>query len=729
MLVNVRIGPKLIGGFALFAALGAALGIVGLVAMSSIKDRSDEVTGRTVPQLSEIAAYSVGLGAVRRYELGMVVAKHAKNEQLLAKYQQEVAVMLTDKVEKPKAAFDKVPRSPQADSLFQRLKQREADYLADYTRVVSLVNSQREDEAATLALSESREAFNALLATFDSLSSRVGQTAGTRAIEIHSMYTRGKLTIIVAIIAAMALALTLGYLLTRSLSVPIAQVAERAAQLQSMCITSLEKGLEALGRGDTTVDVVPQTKPLLFTRADEVGDVARTVDDMIGKAQASIASYGAVRRVIGDLVRETLVLADAGRDGRLQTRGRADQFHGSYRELVQGVNDTLDAVINPVNEAAEVLDKVAARDLTVRVAGEYRGDHARIKEALNQAVGDLAEALGDVAMASEQVASAAGQISNGAQGLAQSASEQASTIEEVSSSLHEMTSMAQQSAENAKNARLMAEDARTSTKRGVQSMQQLSDAVARIQNSSDRTAKIVKTIDEIAFQTNLLALNAAVEAARAGDAGKGFAVVAEEVRSLAIRAAEASKQTAELIEESSKHARDGVSFTGDVVQALDDIAKRSEQVSAVMGEISAASEQQQTGVSQVNTAIEQMNLVTQQVAANSEESASAAEELASQAAHMQAMLGQFEIAQRAAPSARVLASVGGGAAPAKRARPTPMSTKAIKGVRPVAVKSGAKPAGAPSAGVPRNGTNRVASMLEEIIPFDDDHDDGTLLQF
>jgi methyl-accepting chemotaxis protein len=705
MLVNVKIGPKLIGGFASVAALGAALGIVGLVAMSSIKSRSDEVTSRTVPQLVEVASYSVGLGSVRRFEMGMVVAAHANKKDLIAKYKADAAKALTEQVEKSKSDFDKVPRSAQADSLFQRLKVREAAYLKDYNEVVALVDAGKIDDATNLSLGDSRTAYNELLQTFDSLSSRVEATAGTRADEIQTMYTRGEYLIITAIVVALVLAVTLGLLLTRSLTAPIAEVAARAQQLQSVCITALEKGLEALTHGDTNVDVIPQTKQLHYTRKDEVGDVARTVDEMIGKAQASIASYTKVREVIGNLVKETLVLADAGREGRLQTRGRADAFQGSYHELVKGINDTLDAVINPVNEAAQVLEKVAARDLTVRVTGQYKGDHARIKEALNKAVADLAEALGDVAMASEQVASAAGQISNGSQGLAQASSEQASTIEEVSSSLHEMTSMAQQSAGNAKDAKRMAEEARTATQRGVKSMTQLSQAVDRIRDSAERTAKIVKTIDEIAFQTNLLALNAAVEAARAGDAGKGFAVVAEEVRSLAMRAADASKQTAELIEESGKHAQDGVSYTGEVVQALDDIAKRSEQVSAVMGEISAASEQQQTGVSQVNTAIEQMNLVTQQVAANSEESASAAEELASQAAHMQAMLGQFEISEVKKSSARVQPpTFTGGPKPVKRVAAAPK-----------APAKAAKP-------------TRVSAA--EMIPFDEPaEDDSALLHF
>jgi hypothetical protein len=194
--------------------------------------------------------------------------------------------------------------------------------------------------------------------------------------------------------------------------------------------------------------------------------------------------------------------------------------------------------------------------------------------------------------------------------------------------------------------------------------------------------KIVKTIDEIAFQTNLLALNAAVEAARAGEGGRGFAVVAEEVRSLALRSAEAAKNTAALIEEAVQNAEGGVAINAEVLRQLGDINTRISRVREVMGEIAGASEEQSTGVEQINVAVEQMNAVTQNVAANSEETARSAQELARQAGMMQEMVGQFRLgsSEAAAPAARVARgeSNGGGRIPmadadddADRAAPQP----------------------------------------------------------
>jgi methyl-accepting chemotaxis protein len=216
-------------------------------------------------------------------------------------------------------------------------------------------------------------------------------------------------------------------------------------------------------------------------------------------------------------------------------------------------------------------------------------------------------------------------------------------LEEVSSSLQEMSSMTKQNALNAREAKGVAEQARGSADKGVESMNRMSSAINQIKTSSAATAKIVKTIDEIAFQTNLLALNAAVEAARAGDAGRGFAVVAEEVRNLAMRSAEAAKNTANLIEEAVKNSENGVAINVEVLKNFQEITEKTNKVSQVMAEIAAASDQQDQGISQLNKAVEQLNQLTQQNAANAEESASAAEEMSSQSEEMRSMVAGFKL--------------------------------------------------------------------------------------
>ena len=235
---------------------------------------------------------------------------------------------------------------------------------------------------------------------------------------------------------------------------------------------------------------------------------------------------------------------------------------------------------------------------------------------------------------SEQVVSAASQVSSASQTLAEGASEQAASIEETSASLEDMSSMTKRNAENAQKANDLAKQTRTAADKGAADMQEMNAAMEAIKVSSGDIAKIIKTIDEIAFQTNILALNAAVEAARAGEAGMGFAVVADEVRNLAQRSAQAAKETAAKIEGAIAKTTQGVEISDKVAGALNDIVAKARQVDELVAEVSSASREQTQGITQVNTAVGQMDKVTQSNAANAEESAAAAEELNAQAQAM-----------------------------------------------------------------------------------------------
>ncbi len=242
-----------------------------------------------------------------------------------------------------------------------------------------------------------------------------------------------------------------------------------------------------------------------------------------------------------------------------------------------------------------------------------------------------------------QIASAANQVSTSSQGVAEGSQEQAASIEETSSAVEELSAMTNQNASNAKQASQLAVEAREAMKKSSENARFMDEAMRDIKTASDQTSKIVKTIDEIAFQTNLLALNAAVEAARAGEAGKGFAVVAEEVRNLAMRAAEAAKNTNSLIEENTVRVNSGVQIIEGLKSNIEQSLLHIDKVTSLNNEVSAASDEQSSGIGQINTAISQMNQATQANAANAEEAAAASEESAGQASSLRELVMELSL--------------------------------------------------------------------------------------
>ncbi len=347
----------------------------------------------------------------------------------------------------------------------------------------------------------------------------------------------------------------------------------------------------------------------------------------------------AVNRLVEDARR----LAQDAVAGQLDARADLVRHQGDFRTIIEGVNQTLDAVVAPIDEATAVLERLADRDLRARMTGRYEGDHARIQRALNATAEALHQALGQVSMAVGQVSSAATQIASSSQAVASGASEQAATLEETAGAIETVAGTTRESAAHARQADVLAQAARAAANDGTQVVTRMQGAMEKIRQSAESTSQIIRDINDIAFQTNLLALNAAVEAARAGEAGRGFAVVAEEVRSLALRAKEAANKTEALIQDSVRQAAEGQATSQLVAGRLGAIAEGIDKVSAIATEIAAAAQQQLGGIEAVRGAVGEMDKVIQQNAASAEESSSAASELSGQAEELAAMVGAFKL--------------------------------------------------------------------------------------
>ncbi len=465
-------------------------------------------------------------------------------------------------------------------------------------------------------------------------------------------------------------------------------------------VGGIAQAADRLASGDLSAKVTPRSEHDVLSR--NMNRASETLQDIVGEAKT---------------------LIEAARHGELNKRGNPDRFEGAYKELIAGVNNMLDAVVQPITEAQDVLTRVANRDLTARMEGAYLGDHAAIKESLNSALSNISEVFASLTTAIAQVNAAASEIGSGSQDLASGAADQAGSIDQVSNRIKVVDDRTKASAADANEARAAMERANTDTEQGVERMKALADAVAEIKKSADSTAKIVKTIDEIAFQTNLLALNAAVEAARAGDAGKGFAVVADEVRSLAIRASEASRNTAVLIEESVQKAETGVQLNEGVRRRLEEIRTGVQRAATMMTNIAEGAREQERELAEVSDAMTQISQLTQRTAANAEESASAAAELSAQAGEMHQMASQFNVGQgRQAPGRIATKSTKSPARPARAS-----SAASSRSAKPAAAKGRANTASAPRS-TPSDDVFPMSASAT--IPFDDDiESDDVLGQF
>ena len=370
------------------------------------------------------------------------------------------------------------------------------------------------------------------------------------------------------------------------------------------------------------------------------------------------------------LINDALMLAKAAEDGKLDTRADASRHQGDFRRIVDGVNKTLDYVIEPIKEASEVLAVMATGDLTIRMIGNYKGDLAKLKNDLNMLGDSLSELIRQVNEAVQNTASSAMQISSTAEGLAAATQEQSAQADDVATAVEEMSRTITENAMSAnKTAEVAKENGRIAKEGGqvvtltVNKMRDIAKVVKnsaeniqKLGESSKQIGEIISVIDDIADQTNLLALNAAIEAARAGEQGRGFAVVADEVRKLAERTTEATKQIAVMIKgiqseteaavnamnKGNEEVNSGIELADKAGQSLQQILVSTQEVIDMINQIAAASEEQSATSEEISKNVTSISKVTAESAQHVEEVAHTADDLAKMTNQLAELMRQFK---------------------------------------------------------------------------------------
>ena len=400
---------------------------------------------------------------------------------------------------------------------------------------------------------------------------------------------------------------------------------------------------------DSVEEIIDQANSFATSTHDESMDVAKkTIVVLLIIGIASIlagillSTYitKSITSVIDQLERAARKMSDGDFEVEIPYQSRDEM--GRLSESMRTTIHNLKAVIR---DTGYVLHELAGGNLTVRTKSEdnYKGELRPILLAMRKLRDDLNSTMRNIVHVSDQVGAGSDQVSNGAQALAQGATEQAASVEELAATINDVGRQVDSTADHAKTAKNENMQSHEQIQICSQHMDGLMNAMANIEAKSQEIGKVIKSIEDIAFQTNILALNAAVEAARAGEAGMGFAVVADEVRSLAGKSAEASKNTAVLIEDTISAVNEGASLSQATGQSLQAVVESAEKVLEVVTQIASAAEEQAGSVAQITMAIDQISSVVQTNAATSQQSAAASEELSAQAQTLKELISMFTL--------------------------------------------------------------------------------------
>ncbi len=685
---DLKIKSKLLLGFGVVMLLALIVGYVGYDNGETLADNSYNIGEVRMPGVEALYQIQASQIAVVTGERGLV-NRRMTGELRSAQYDwvNKYITKANDGVTK----YEALPKNEEEKVLWAQFKPMWSEWINKHNSFIALekekdrlLNSgtdsgnERMAEVEANSFNASLDARTALLQCQTKLEEMVALNIaeGKKLVaEGEEQQASSRNTMIFVLLLVIAISLLVGNYIARNVSNMLNKAVNvmKEMAMGHLGVRAKIEQQDEIGELGKTMDIFAEALQVHFLgslKKIAVGDLnvrlpLQDKDDEIAPAVNSTVD------ALKGLVDEANGLINAAVNGKLHVRGDENKFLGGYREIVKGVNELLNAVIMPVNEATKILEKMAGGDFTKKMEGDYKGDHEIIKNSINALVDSLNDVLHEIMEAVQATASASNQISASAEEMAAGAQEQSAQATEVASAVEEMASTIVETTKNANVAADSAQEAGHTAKGGgnvvkdtVAGMNRIANVVEKAAEtvqalgvSSNEIGEIVQVINDIADQTNLLALNAAIEAARAGEQGRGFAVVADEVRKLAERTTKATKEIADMIKQIQKDTNDAVDSmqegkkeveSGKVLankagQSMDEIVGAASKVLDVVNSVASASEQQASAAEQISKNIEAISNVTQESAAGVQQIARASEDLSRLTENLQMLVNKFNI--------------------------------------------------------------------------------------
>ncbi|WP_329770450.1 methyl-accepting chemotaxis protein [Stenotrophomonas maltophilia] len=702
---DLPIARKLAVGFTLTTLMTVVLGAFALVRLSEANAQLSAMASNDIPSVQYLGEVRSQLGEFRTYELAQL--SMLDQPEKVADYNKrmdDTAAVVREQL----AAYAKLPAGAKERELYRAVQADVDGYFAANAKLREAATAGDGVVARQISDDQSRPLRRKAFEDLKALGAYSSSLMQGKIDNANATHRNSMLAIIAAVVLLVVVAATLAVVISRAVTGPLGKAvnAIQAVARGDLSVTTQSTGKDEAGRmlaatADMTAmlrrfseqtqlmaqmhagpDIshrIPEDFPgvygqlasgintVIFEHLDAIVDAIEVLNQYaIGNLAPDARRLPGSRAILHesmDAAKASLLaintqiqqLASAAAAGDFSQRGDAQRFDHDFRVMIEQLNSMMQVADGNLGQLSQLLQSIAAGDLTARMDGQFNGVFARMRDDANTTVAQLTQIVGQIQASASSITLAAGEIASGNSDLSRRTEQQAANLEETAASMEELTSTVRQNAEHARQANQLAIGAPGVASQGGEVVGQVVTTMSAIEASSKKIAEIISVIDGIAFQTNILALNAAVEAARAGEQGRGFAVVASEVRTLAQRSAAAAKEIKGLIDDSVGKVAEGSSLVHQAGSTMGEIVASVQRVTDIMAEISAASQEQSAGIEQVNQTVVQMDETTQQNAALVEEATAAARAMEDQAAQLADAVAIFRLDNQVSAAVKAVA--------------------------------------------------------------------------